>query len=55
MNKSMIYFPREDSETKMFDLQSLTGKSLYDRTVKEEKSGGGTAAVAYEPIFYKKP
>ena len=55
MNKSMIYFPCEDSETEKSNLQSLTVKSLYDRTVKGEKSGGYTTATAYEPIISKNP
>ena len=55
MNNSMIYFPRNDSETKMSYLKSLTGKSLYYRSVKEEETGGCTTAASYELITYKKP
>ena len=55
MNNSMIYFPRNDSETKISYLKSLTSKSLYYRSVKEEETGGCTTAASYEPIIYKKP
>ena len=55
MNKSMIYFPRDDSETKMIDLISMRGNSLFYRKCKEEEGGGCKSAASYEPIVYKKP